>query len=537
MKNLRRLIVGLIVLAILVWVAGGPITRRLLKTRSDRLIGEIDRRSEGHIIVGAISGDLWSGFVFDRTVIYTDHDPTHLPLLSADRVFMRLSLADLVRGDIIPASVHIKGFDSAIHIGPDGKIALPQWRFRTALLTRRAAMRAGFLDRRSGHRAVLITCENGVLEIHKRFPNLTEPVDIVFTQLKGKGAYSSDEGLKIEYVTGDYLSTPISLRGAVTTDPREQMRISAEIGQVQLGTVFRDIDPLFRGAEYLPKGAAKGEVVLSGSLGGPLIKGRLEIKDASVAGVSVVTAEAAVSYAAGVVDFTQVRAETYGGTVEATGQVNLLSETPLWAAVCTFKDVDLAHYLDANGYYSYEINGGFDGSVRAEGDFVDPDTLVCTAEITSEGGRYLSPFSERFMRLAQHAAPETPVTEDDLAGYDDIEVDIRIQDSEILIESFHFVSTELAADASGKVGFDHSIDVSGKLTVPVESARRHPRFGRFVGFLPDTLDRASLDFSLSGRLDDIRFSAKPGENLLKGLLDQSGDLLGDLDTTPVGPGN
>jgi len=50
--------------------------------------------------------------------------------------------------------------------------------------------------------------------------------------------------------------------------------------------------------------------------------------------VTVDSSHAAMAYSAGVVDLTTVTARTYGGTLEGSGKVNLLSETPIWDMSC-----------------------------------------------------------------------------------------------------------------------------------------------------------------------------------------------------------
>ncbi len=531
----RWVSVLILILAIGAWVALGPGMRRFLEKNEGMIIARVKAQTDNHMLIDRISGDFWSGVVLERLVIYADHDPAHLPLLSADRVILRLPLMALLDQEVNPSAIHIDGFTVVLHIDVDGSIALPEWTPETASSIRPTVLHAGMAGRKKA--GITITCEDGILEIHKRFPHLTETVRVAFTQLEGSGEYIEDEGFRIDSITGDYLASPIVLRGMVPTDPEDLIELEASLGDVGFSTVFRDIDPLFRGSSYLPTGRASLEIRLSGTRKRPEITGSVDLRETTAGNVTIDTAHADVAYSAGVIDLSGVAAEAYGGIVEATGRINLLAESPIWQALCTFEDIDLAEYLDSNGYYAYEVSGGFSGSIDARGDFKDPDALECSALIAGEGGMYLSPFSERFTDVTMGIENHAPPSEADLAEYDELTVSFRVQDSRIVVDLLHFVSQDLQAEARGYVGFDKSIEASGGLTVPLDRARRHPQFRQYVGFLPDTLNRASLEFTISGWLYDAHFTASPGENLLRGLLDQGSDSLHDLGDAFSGFGN
>jgi len=525
-KRVRITIAVVILLPILIWIAGGPGARFYISRNGASIIADIARRSDENIRVGSISGDLWSGVTGKRVVIYADKDPAHLPLLSADTVHVKFSILDLFRLRLNPVRVHMDGFTVALHVAPDGSVALPEWSIRSAGDDGRA-IRAGYAAG-SSSKSISVTCTDGTLEIHKRFPTLPESVDIVFTRLEGEGEYVPEDGLRIGNIHGKYLASDVSVQGYVPADRDEAVDLTATINQVILGSFFRDIDPLFRGNAYLPSGTAGGEFRLAGPREQLEVAGSMDLADSIFGNAKIDHAAAQVAYSAGVIDLNQISIEAYGGRADATGRINLLTEVPIWSAVCSFSDLNVGDYLDSNGYYSYEMSGDFSGSLEARGDFANPDALACTVEIQCMGGSYRNPFSERFMSMPPRMLEITPVTDEDLVGFDELIVNARIEDSSINVERFHFVSHELQVEATGAIGFDKSISASGGLSVPLDRARQHPRFGRYVRLLPDSLQRASLEFSVSGWLYDVQFSARPTENLLRGLLDQGGDLLHDL---------
>jgi len=526
-KRLRILLIIVILAPILVWAIFGPGMRVYINGKSGRIIRDIETRSDGHVKVGAVRGDLWSGVTAERVIVYADKDPAHLPIVRADKATLRFSLLDLLRRDFTPTRIHVDGFEVALHIGTDGKIVLPQWTFRMSS-ARVPSILAGIAPPPGSAKGIRITCENGVLEIHKRFPNMTESVDVAFSRLEGAGRYVTKQGLWIDSVTGLYFTTPIEFKGYVPADSKEPMDLDADVGEVNLVTVFRDLDPLFRESAYLPEGKAQCAIHVEGAKDQISVSGALQLSEALLGNVKIDNAKGDVAYSAGVVDLTGLTADAYGGKVEGTGRINLLAETPIWSAKCTFDSVDLPAYLDENGYLKYEMKGAFSGSVDASGDFASADTMTCTTLITSSDGTFLSPFSDRFLSMTQGAPQDTPISPEDFAPYKELEVRARIEEAEIIVERFHFVSDDLQVEARGLVGFDKTVSAAGGLSVPLDRARRHPKIGPFVSFLPTSMSRVSLAFSVTGSVDAPVFSARPAQNLLEGLLDQGSDLAHDL---------
>ena len=536
LKHLRILTFGIIIIVILIWIALGPGMRKFLETNGSSIINEVKQRSDDHILIDRISGDFWSGVLIERLIIYADHDPEHLPLLEADMVTLKIPIGAILRREWEASSIHINGFNAVLHIDTEGKLALPDWTFRTARTDSTQPLTAGLssIGKNSG---IQISCENGVLEIFKRFPNLTETVNVHFTQLEGRGEYIDGEGVTVESMTGDYLSTPLSFSGLIPIDENEDMRFQVILGEIGLSTVFRDIDPLFRGSSYFPTGTASLELLLSGTRDYPVVTGALNLVNTTAGNIVLTAAHADIAYSAGVIDLTDMTADTYGGTMNGSGLINLLSTEPLWQADCSFENIDLAEYLDSNGYYAYEVDGGFSGSADVRGDFSSPDSLEIDAVITSSGGRFLSPFSDRFMNPAMYALERSEPSEADMTTYSSASIEALIQDSVIRIDRFQLQSHELQVEAHGYIGFDHSISASGGLTIPLDKARDHPKLGGVVGFLPDTLQRVALEFSLSGWLHDMEFNPQIGENFLRGILDRTDDAYHDLADSVTGIGN
>ena len=522
-----RILIIITLIPIIIWAVFGPGMRFYLSRNSMRIIDEIKVRSDDHVMVGSLSGDLWSGINAERVVVYSDKDPAHLPLLEANTIILRFSLLDLIRGEMTPGSIHVKGFNSSVHIAADGTIALPEWEFRTAMYTTRPS-HAGFTGGSAGLRGIRITCEDGILEIHKRFPMLTESVDIALTQLDGRGEFHMDEGLDIENIHGKYLVSDVTLEGFVPLDENEPMDLSASISDTLLDSVFRDIDPLFRGSRYLPSGMANGTVRVTGSQDNLAVNGAIELADSVMGNIKINAADMQVAYSAGLIDLTQVMVQAYGGTAQATARINLLGDKPLWNTVSTFESLNLPEYLDSNGYYTYEATGLFSGTLEARGDFDNRDSLDISLEIECGTGSYLTPFSDRFMSHAAGIVDDEGITENDIAVFNELAVLARIEESMIFVDRFHFVSDDLQIEATGEIGFDKSIRASGGLSVPLSKAKEHPRFGRYVSFLADTINRVPLEFSISGYLYDLEFNPRITDNFLRGLADHGEDFLHDI---------
>jgi hypothetical protein len=526
-KRFRIVIIVVLLAAILVWIALGPGLRRFLETNGSMITSEVSRRTDDHVRIESLSGDYWSGIVIEGMIIYTDRDPAHRPLLEADRVVLHVPLSAIINREITASSVHISGFTVALHIDADGLIALPDWKISESPANGTKPLFAGWIPAQN-RKGIDITCDNGVLEIYKKFPNLTETVKVNFTQLAGSGEFFEGEGARIDSITGDYLAAPLEITGWIPSDSDEPMELSLNLGEVGFSTVFRDIDPLFRGSRYLPTGAASLTLHFGGTREIPEIAGNVDLSETTVGNVKLNAAHADVAYSAGVVDLTNLTAEAYEGSIEGTGRVNLLAESPIWQADCTFEDIDLAEYLDQNGYYAYEVDGPFAGSAQASGDFASPASLQIDAQLTSDGGRYLSPFSDRFLNIASGQPNAGEPSEADLTTYDDVAIDVRVRESQILVDRLHFVSHDLQLEAHGWIGFDHTLSGSGGFTIPMDKARLHPRLRNLVTLLPSTIDRVALEFSISGELGNVRINPRIGENFLSGILDRVDDLYHDI---------
>jgi hypothetical protein len=519
----------LIAIAVLVWLALGPGARIWLTSQSPKIVSEIKSKYQNRVLIGSVDGDFWSGVHLNKVVVLADDNPNHLPILESDKVTLGFSFTSLLSGDFSPNRIHLDGFDAVLYIAEDGSVVLPDW-LSSAPIAK--PLHAGFALPSLNGGNIRITCENGVLEIIKRFPASTEiiePVDLSVTRLAGSLTYVPGIGVTIETLTGDYLASPVTVRGEVPTDSDGSFDITANVGDLQLSSFFRDVEPLFQGSHYLPNGVASSELHFQGTRNLPTITGALDLVNTTIGNVTVDSSTAAVAYSAGVIELSGITSHAYGGSVKGDGSINLLSNPPVWRLKCDFEQVDLGKYLDANGYYAYGISGGFSGEADAGGDFKSKEALTCDATIRGTGGSYLSPFSSRFTMISgEPADPSTPLDPADLTRFDDIEAVLGIAQAKINVKTFHFVSNDLNVDADGNIGFDKSIQATGILSVPLDKARQSRKLGRFVSFLPDSMDRAELYFTLSGFLNQMEFNAQPTANLLRGMVDQGGDLLHDL---------
>ncbi len=526
-RIIRTVIFILILIPVLIWIALGPGLRFYLRGNGDRITSDIEEKSDGHIRIGSLSGDFWSGFTFERIMVYSDREIDNLPLLSADQITCRLSIIRLLQRNFTPNSVHIDGFNVTLQIDADGKVLLPEWQFRTSK-KRNPLLHAGFIQAVDNKNGVKISCDNGVIEIRKNLPGIIEAVDMIFYQVAGNGELIPDEEIRIERLLCEYLTTPITLEGFYPLDSSDSIDIDISCEPVNLRSVFRDLDPLFRNSEFLPEGKVLGEIRFDGPIDRMMITGNMRMNETVLGNISIDDASGAFAYSAGVIDLTGVSADAYGGNIEGSCRINLLSEIPNWSAVCNFESIDVPDYLSTNGYLKYEMTGEFFGSVRANGDFTSADALTCTVTISSNGGRFLTPFSDRFMTITHGIPNDSPITDEDLADYSDLEVRARITESIIRIQRFHFVSEDLQIESNGEVGFDKTISADGGISVPIERARRHPKFGSYVDFLPDSMNRVSFMFSISGTLDAPEFSPKLTDNLLQGLEDIGSDWVHDV---------
>jgi hypothetical protein len=527
----------IIIILVLGWAALGPGLRLYVDSRSSDFIDSMKKKSNGLMVVDSVGGDFWSGITLNKVIIYTDNDPDHLPILDAQSVNLTFPLSCILTQDYTPSHIHISNFNIALHIDEDGTVALPEWAFKTADTGSRI-LHTGFVLSGGSAGKIGFSCENGVLEIIKRFPKLTEPVDININHLAGNGTYSSNRGIDLTSLTGDYLTSKTSLHGFIPKDKSEPLDLDADFSGLQLTDLFKDIDPLFRGNKYLPSGDSSGKVKISGPGNKVELTGEFDLTNGILGNVAVGSAQASVAYKPGTVELTKVTASAYGGKIDGAGEINLLSEAPLWNLNFTVDKLDLGQYLVSNGYYAYEIKGDFSGTGEAKGDFKSRSALTCNASIESNSGTYLSPFSEKFMAIAQKTKKEAEVKESDIVNYDEAKIELEIKDSLIRINKYHFLSYDLNVDAKGVVGFNKSINVSGGLSVPLAKARKNRKLGIFVALLPDSLSRANLEFSLEGFLNNVKFNARPTENLIRSIVDNGSDALhktGDAFTGGVNP--
>ncbi|HDS30095.1 MAG TPA: hypothetical protein ENN67_03540 [Firmicutes bacterium] len=326
-------------------------------------------------------------------------------------------------------------------------------------------------------------------------------------------------------ITGNYLASPIAISGWIPEGEENPIDLTTSIGNFNFTTVFRDLDPLLRGSKFLPTGTGSLLLTLNGSKKLPEIAGTLDLADTTAGNAFVNAAHVDVSYSAGVVDLINVTAEAYEGSIEATGRINLLPANPTWQIDCTFANIDLAQYLDSNGYYAYEVNGPFSGTASGKGDFISQDSLQMDAEVKSSSGKYLSPFSSRFMNIAAGTSNPGKADESELTDYDDIQINLRVRESRINVDRLHFVSNDLQLEARGWIGFDHTLSGSGGFTIPLDKAKLHPKLRTVVALLPSSVNRVSLEFSIGGTLENVKINPKIGENFLKGVLDRAGDAL------------
>jgi len=522
MNFIRKITVFAITALILCCAILGPGLSIIIRTNESRIIDRIKSETDGNVLVDSIGGNYFSGITLSTVVVYSDRYPDHPPILSIQQSKLRIPIINFLTGNFTPRTVDIDGFNAILQIDSDGEMSMPKWASPSETSSP-TALYSGLALKSNSNRKIRIDFSNGVLEIYKKYPGLNDDVSVVFTRLQGSGEHSFHEGSRIDELTGDYLATPITATGFIPADESDEMEIKIDIGETELSTVFRDLEPLFQSGMYTPEGKAKLNIVVSGSRKLPVVTGDLEFDESKFANVKIDRGTASVAYSAGVVDLVGAYANAYGGTIEAAGSINLLSETPLWHIRGKFEKVDIPSYLDSNGYvHSYKLIGNFDGTFDARGDFRGPENLECDFHIASENGKFLSPLSESVI------AGKSASDESNLADYDSLNLTAAILDEEINISIFEFFSYDLQVSGSGTLGFDHSIDASGNLTVPIDKARNHSKFGRFLKFLPDSLNRVSLRFTLGGNLEDIKFNPSLGDNLFQGLMDQSGDILNDI---------
>ncbi|HEX9744319.1 MAG TPA: hypothetical protein VGB30_02735 [bacterium] len=528
MKPVRVILTIILIVIVLGTIVLGPGTSAYLKSRGSDITRMIGSRTDGNVIVNKIRGNFFSGFTLEKVVVYSDKSEEYLPLLSADTVKCRLTLMNILTWDFTPGEVQVDGFDSALHVGEDGKMVLPDWEVQTSQARTVRPFIAGYVLAGSGNKEINVFLKSGVLEVYKKFPGHPEPVDLVITQLQGDGIYYTEGGLQINSITGDYQSSPVTVQGYVATDESKENDVELDFGELNFSTIFRDIDPLFRNSQFLPTGNTSGSVHLAGGLKTPEVTGNLAFSDSTFANVSIESAETSFSYSAGVLDLSGIRADSYGGILTATGQLNLLSTVPRWELMGEFQNLDFAKYIDQIGYrHSYELNGLFSGEIIASGDFLHPENLDVGISLNSDSGTFLSPFSDGMMQGLAGAVLSDESRAASYVDYDQLEILARIDNRKINLERFHFLSYDLQVEATGQVGFDHSISASGGMSVPLDKARQHPQFGQYIRFLPDSVNRATLDFTLSGHLEDIKFNPKVSDNFLRGVLDDGDDLVSD----------
>ncbi len=370
--------------------------------------------------------------------------------------------------------------------------------------------------------------KNGQVNLHKEFESIRDEVSLAFLDVGGEVIYTPDGTIEIVTMDCDYLATPLKINGSFPAVSESDVDITVTTENIYLTSVYNDFEPILGDSLYLPDGDLGCTVNISGPPDNLEIMGTAVLTDSTIANLSIPTASCNFVFASGVLDLDQFSAGAYGGRLNASGHVNFLSEYPIWSVDGEFSDMDIPSYLRDNGYLKYELTGEFDGQLSAGGDFHNRNSLECTVSISSDGGEFLTPFSEKFMATAQGAVDESPVDESDLAEYSILETDAEIRQSRIIINRFRLVSEDLQIEANGTVGFDKTVNCEGALSIPVARAKRHPTFGQWVDFLPDSLERASLVFEVTGTLDQPELSASPTENLIRGIVDNSSDLLHDI---------
>jgi len=514
----------LIAIVIAVPLVLGPGFRIWLRGSEKEIIGQITEQTDGLVAIEGIDGDYLSGITAKNMVVYSGKDIDRLPLITADKAWFKIPLGNLLNRSYLPSRIEIDGFEVHLYISETGEVELPD--FKISNSQKSPVYLAGFAAKISTGR-IPIEARNGIVEIHKSFPGIAGAVNISFFQAGGSGTYDHT-GVEITEFTAEYLASPVKINGYVPFDEKAEINVTGKIDQVNLSSVFRNFEPIFEGSPYLPDGVAGTTINVKGEKNKLSVSGTFALADATLGNANITSADSSFTYSAGVIDLSDFNADVYGGTLTGNGTINLLSETPLWNAESEFQSVDIPGYLESVRYLKYEVTGDFSGNMTASGNFLNPDDMVVSIEIKSDGGKFLSPFCDRFMNLTNGQVNNSPVSEAELAVYTELETSAHIANSDIIIDRLNFMSDDLQIDGNGTIGFDKKISAGGDLSVPLDKAKAHPKFGSYVGFLPDRIGRVTLDFTISGTLITPKFSANPTENLLRGLMDQSSDILHDI---------
>lgn len=520
MKNVRRLLVFILIfLPLLIWFALGPALRIYLESNPQFIIDKIKKSSDNYVLVKSITGDYWSGFILNDVIVYTDNNPEHLPFLDAQKVIFHLPIKNLLLRQFIPSSIQIDNFNVALHIAEDGSIALPSWVSELAADSNYQLMRSGISGWNVIHDDIAITFENGVLEIIKRFPlkstNLTEPVEIAFTQLAGSAIYSAKTGISIQSFTGKYLVSQLTLTGNFGLNPGAQLSLTASLGKISLADLYKDIDPLFRGNELLPPGNVSIVLNITGTSKTPKVDGYFMLDSCKIGNALIDQAKSAFSYASGIINIKTFQASTHKGNIQGTATINLLKKSPLWESDFILQGINIGEYLDSNGFFAYGFTGDFFGSMKLSGNFVDLDSFKCDFSIHSSDGKYLSPFSDRFISIGLGNDSKAPINETDLTDYKEVRIDGYIDGSIIYVRTFRLRSNDLDVNAEGRIGFDRSIEAAGELSAPLNNARQNKKLSPFVSMISKSKERVNLVFNLSGHLNNIKFIAQPSNEMLE----------------------
>jgi len=524
-RSVKIILSVVVILLVAIYLALGPGLRIWINSNVDTISSNVSTRTDDLVHLGGLDGDFFSGFTATNVAVYSDKDINHLPLLTADRIIFTIPIGNILNSTFFPSRVEMHGYQVNVYIDEDGEVALPDLKlsFAPNPPVRHAAMVPGPQLMKFPW-----ACSGGVIEVHKRFTGVSETVNIVFFRSGGYGKYIEDTGIEITSFTAEYFSTPFELSGSIPFDEITPVDLTCSTEPVNLSSVFRNFEPIFHSSPYVPDGSAELTINVKGQKEHLEAFGTFKLTETKFGNAKIDNTWGEVSYSAGVININNFEADTYGGMLSGTATVNLLSETPRWDANCNFQTVDIPAYLEANGFLRYPMTGEFSGSVTAQGSFSDPGDLQISVNLNSSGGKFLSPFCEKLMRPAQLQPSEIQITDDDLAEFSNLATDARIINSEILIDRLRFVSEDLQIEGNGLIGFDKSIVAGGGLSVPLQLAKAHPRFGTFVAFLPDSLNRVALEFSVRGSIAEPEFSANPSENLLMGLADNSSDLMHDI---------
>jgi uncharacterized protein involved in outer membrane biogenesis len=456
------------------------------------------------VSIGSVGVSLFAGLVVTGTDVRIGEASTLAPAISVDQVRIHPRVSSLWSGDVMIDDVELHGFVMAVLRGPDG------WRLPAVVPAPSAGEPGGVaVDRVRLSDATLRVYEPAGESLRERGRIDAIDADILL-----------DEGeLRLPAITGRIGGSP--LEGHAAVGPRTaRLHISSDAvadGDLPafLGLLGAERPSFLRlsepGSLTADVEVDRGSLRLSGT-------GTLRAQDVALEPVRLAAFDAPFVIEGSRLTFDPATFALYGGAHEGTVRFDSSRQPAGWTTDSVVRGMDVAAFLDA-------LNGG---DQRLDGTATVSATLqgqVGASLIESVRGRArvevadgvirefpLLAYVNTALRLAEGEGRDT--------RFERLTATLTIASGSATTDDLVLRASHLRVEAAGRIGADRSLSLRGTAAISPERSAEAIRSIRELSGLRNRQGEVEVPLTISGTLDDPRFTLDVEAVLRKGIADE-----------------